>query len=36
MACACDMEDHYQSAPSRCEHECDEDLDEDDDGFYDE
>lgn len=30
MACDCDMEDHYQSAPNACSHECDDDDDEDD------
>lgn len=33
MACACDMEDHYQSAPANCSHECDEDELEDDEDF---
>jgi len=36
MACDCDMEDHYQSAPDDCSHECDEEGDDyDDDGYYD-
>lgn len=29
MACDCDMEDRYQSAPANCSHNCDE-YDEDD------
>ena len=24
MACACDLEDHYQPAPFDCRHECEE------------
>lgn len=24
-ACYCDMEDHWQSAPDDCSHDCDED-----------
>lgn len=32
MACDCDMEDHYQSAPDDCDHVCDEyDADYEDD-----
>lgn len=31
MACDCDMEDHYQPAPSHCSHVCDEYEDDDDD-----
>ena len=31
QACACDMEDHEQSAPDDCSHECDpKDLELDD------
>lgn len=35
MACDCDMEDHYQSAPKNCDHDCDEyeDDDYDDDDY---
>jgi len=34
-SCDCDWEDHYQSAPDDCSHDCEEESDDDDLGFED-